>query len=44
MRRESRPMLALAMDGGPNLFRGIVQELMAAETATAGGAETARAG
>jgi phenylpropionate dioxygenase-like ring-hydroxylating dioxygenase large terminal subunit len=29
---------------GPNLFRGIVRELMAAETSTAGGAETARAG
>jgi vanillate O-demethylase monooxygenase subunit len=40
----SRPMLSLAMDGGPNLFRGIVRELMAAETSTTGGAETARAG
>ena len=28
----SRQMLSLAMDGGPNLFRGIVRELIAAET------------
>jgi vanillate O-demethylase monooxygenase subunit len=40
----SRPMLSLAMDGGPNLFRGIMRELMAAETSTTGAAETARAG
>jgi len=39
----SRPMLSLSMDAGPNLFRGIVRELMAAETSTAGGAEMARA-
>jgi phenylpropionate dioxygenase-like ring-hydroxylating dioxygenase large terminal subunit len=40
----ARPMLSLSMDGGPNLFRGIVRELIAAENATTGGAETARAG
>jgi hypothetical protein len=32
------------MDGGPNLFRAIVRELIAAETSVAGSAETARAG
>jgi hypothetical protein len=32
------------MDGGPNLFRGIVRDLIAAETSTTGGAEAARAG
>ena len=37
----SRQMLSLAMDGGPNLFRGIVRELMAAETQIA---SAARAG
>jgi vanillate O-demethylase monooxygenase subunit len=39
-----RPMLPLSMDGGPTMFRGIVRELIAAETSTAGGAKAARAG
>jgi len=34
------PILSLGMDGGPNLFRGIVRDLIAAETPRA----TARAG
>jgi hypothetical protein len=29
---------------GPNLFRGIVQDLIGAETSTTGAAEVARAG
>jgi phenylpropionate dioxygenase-like ring-hydroxylating dioxygenase large terminal subunit len=37
----SRPMLSLSMDAGPNLFRGIVQNLIDAETATM---DIARAG
>jgi phenylpropionate dioxygenase-like ring-hydroxylating dioxygenase large terminal subunit len=40
----ARQMLSLAMDGGPNLFRGIVRELIAAETTTSGAVEAARAG
>jgi vanillate O-demethylase monooxygenase subunit len=32
----TRPMLSLSMDGGPNLFRGMVRELIAAETSTPG--------
>ena len=40
----SRPMLPLSMDGGPALFRGMVRELIAAETSTTAGAEAARAG
>lgn len=39
-----RQMVSLSMDGGPTLFRGIVRELIAAETSTTGGAEAARAG
>ncbi len=41
---RGRQMLSLSMDAGPSLFRGIVRELIAAETMTAGAAETARAG
>ena len=40
----SRQMLSLSMDGGPNLFRGIVRELIAAETSQSGAADVARAG
>jgi vanillate O-demethylase monooxygenase subunit len=40
----ARQMLQLSMDGGPNLFRGIMRELMAAETSATGTAEAARAG
>ena len=40
----TRQMLSLSMDGGPTLFRGIVQDLIAAEASIAGGVEVARAG
>jgi phenylpropionate dioxygenase-like ring-hydroxylating dioxygenase large terminal subunit len=40
----ARQMVHLSMDAGPNLFRGIMRELMLVESSTAGGAETARAG
>jgi hypothetical protein len=40
----TRPMLSLSMDGGPNMFRGIVRELIAAEALTDGAADLARAG
>jgi phenylpropionate dioxygenase-like ring-hydroxylating dioxygenase large terminal subunit len=43
-RDPARQMLSLAMDGGPNLFRGIVHELIAAESSLTGGVEAARAG
>ena len=32
----ARPMPTLSMDGAPNLFRGIVRDLIAAETHRAG--------
>jgi phenylpropionate dioxygenase-like ring-hydroxylating dioxygenase large terminal subunit len=35
----SCPMLPLAMDGGPNLFRAIVRDLIAAETSAKAGVE-----
>jgi vanillate O-demethylase monooxygenase subunit len=43
-RDPERRMLSLSMDAGPNLFRGIMRELIATENATTAGAETARAG
>jgi len=40
----ARQMLSLSMDGGPNLFRGIVQGLIAAEASAIAGVEVARTG
>ena len=42
-RDPDRQMLTLSMDGGPNLFRGIVRTMMAAETSWNNG-DAARAG
>jgi hypothetical protein len=40
----ARPMPPLSMDFGPNLFRGIMRDLIAAEASQPGGATVARAG
>ena len=40
----ARPMPPLLMDGGPNLFRGTMRDLIAAEASQPGGATVARAG
>lgn len=40
----ARPLPPLSMDFGPNLFRGIMRDLIAAEASQPGGATVARTG